>query len=254
MMPFFGTAICRGSMDVVLKVLEGAKVGTKIAIKKSEFLIGRSPKCHLCAGSSSISRQHCAFLRKDSTVHVKDLGSRNGTIVNGKKLKPEKEYELSSGDEIAVGSLRFLLTISHGVKNEKRPQVKSVAEAVERTAASSSGTFVEDDISNWLLGDPGKKNQTFTETQTIRMDDTKAANLKDLQEQEDSDEQSHSASDSSVLSETSHEAPEEGEGKDEEEDDKNKKPGKLPPRPAEPASKDSREAAMMALRNWNRRR
>ena len=50
-------------MDVILKVLEGAKVGARVAVKKDKFLIGRSPKCHLCSGSSSISRRHCALIR-----------------------------------------------------------------------------------------------------------------------------------------------------------------------------------------------
>ena len=106
-------------MDVILKVLEGAKVGTKVAVKKEEFLIGRSPKCHLCAGSSSISRKHCALIRSDASVSVKDLGSRNGTLINGEKIEKGKAHELQSGDELTVGSLRFLVTISHGIKNTK---------------------------------------------------------------------------------------------------------------------------------------
>ncbi|MCG8448654.1 MAG: FHA domain-containing protein [Pirellulales bacterium] len=231
-------------MDVVLKVLEGAKVGTKIAIKKEEFLIGRSPKCHLCAGSSSVSRKHCALTRDNATVFIRDLGSRNGTAVNGKKLHAEKKYELSSGDEITVGTLRFLVTISQGIKNQKRPQVKSVAEAVERTAESSAGTIAEDDISKWLLGEPGKDPQAITETQSIRMDDTKAV---DLEESDDEIPLLETETDRSAEAETDEKVEDEDSGK-------GKEPGKLPQRPSEPASKDSREAAVQALRNWNRRR
>lgn len=236
-------------MDVILKVLEGAKTGTKIAVKKDEFLIGRSQKCHLCAGSSSVSRRHCAITRKDATVLIRDLGSRNGTVVNGEKIKGE--VELSSGDEIGIGTLKLMLTISHGINNSKKPKVKNVAEAVERTVASSDSSVGEDDITKWLHDAPGppSSSQVMSETQTIRMDDTNAMQLKKKAEEqakaEATDEQTEEAS--SDDSET-------GEEAEDSKKSKKKEPGKLPPIPTGPSSKDSREAAMQALRNWNRRR
>jgi len=156
------------AMDVKLKVLEGAKTGAKIAVKKSEFVIGRSQTCQLCAGSSAISRRHCAILLDETRVAIKDLGSRNGTLVNGQKI--EGEVELATGDEIVVGPLKFLITITPGIQNAKKPEVKSVAEAVVRAAQLPTGAIADDDISNWLIG----PTSALTETQTIRMDDTNA--------------------------------------------------------------------------------
>ena len=233
-------------MDVILKVLEGAKTGTKIAVKKDEFLIGRSQKCHLCAGSSSVSRQHCAIMRKDAVVSIKDLGSRNGTLVNGEKISGE--VELSSGDELGIGTLKLLVTITHGINNLKRPKVKTVADAVERTVTTGDTAVGEDDITKWLLDAPGPTSQAVSETQTIRMDDTNAVELKkkvDELKEAEGDSESESAADAEA---------EEGEEEDAKGKKKKKEPGKLPPISTEPASKDSREAAMLALRNWNRRR
>src|SRR5262245_13915077 len=119
-------------MDVILKVLEGAKSGAKVAIKKAEFVIGRSPECHLSAGSTAVSRKHCAILRSDNRVAIKDLGSRNGTLVNGKKITDE--IELATGDEVTIGPLKFLVTITPGIANNKKPEVKTVAEAAVRVA------------------------------------------------------------------------------------------------------------------------
>ncbi len=253
-------------MDVVLKVLEGAKTGTKIAVKKDEFLVGRSQKCQLCVGSSSVSRRHCALVRKDSKLWVKDLGSRNGTLVNGEKI--DEKVELRSGDELGIGTLQLLVTISAGIKNQKKPKVKTVADAVERTVATGDSSVGEEDITQWLLDSPSpsKPSQAANETQTIQLDDTNAIQLK-------KEAEAKTASDSDVLSGDSNASTKEGsgastkEGSDvsagsEEGSDsdvesgkgKKKKPGKLPPRPTEPGSKDSREAAMQALRNWNRRR
>lgn len=228
-------------MDVILKVIEGAKVGAKVAIKKPEFLIGRSKECHLCAGSSAVSRQHCAILRTDNRVAVKDLGSRNGTLVNGAKI--EGEVELVSGDEIVVGPLKFMITISAGIANEKKPQVKSVAQAVERVAATPASDASVDDISKWLnLPDASALN----ETQTIRIDDTNAAHLSRAMEAETA------ALNAEQASQKADEAPSDSDVK--EGPSTKREPGKLPKIPTGPSSKDSREAAAAALRNWSRRR
>jgi pSer/pThr/pTyr-binding forkhead associated (FHA) protein len=227
-------------MDVILNVTKGSKHGAKIAVKKEEFLIGRSPECHLCAGSTSISRRHCVITRNGNKVTIKDLGSRNGTLVNG--VKTEGEVELQSGDEIAIGSLGFLVTISTGIANQKKPQVKSVAEAVERAAAKSVGGAVDDDdISKWLI-DIDKPKGAFSDTQTIRLDDTKASELRDAMKE---------LQESGAM-----DAAETEDGHEEKHDEKTKKkePGKLPPLLRQPATKDSREAAAEALRSWNRRR
>ena len=230
-------------MDVILKVLEGAKTGTKIAVKKDEFLIGRSQKCHLCAGSSSVSRNHCAILRKDTAVSIKDLGSRNGTLVNGKKIA--EETALSSGDEIGIGTLKMLVTITHGITNLKRPKVKSVAEAVDRTVATGDSSIGEEDITQWLLDSPpGPSAPPANETQTIQLDDTKSIELKkEIEKRMEADAEQKPKAEAEAETE----AEETGKKKKQE-------PGKLPSRPKEIGSKDSREAAINALRDFNRRR
>ncbi|HYO26292.1 MAG TPA: FHA domain-containing protein [Lacipirellulaceae bacterium] len=219
-------------MDVILKVIEGAKAGAKVAVKKNEFLIGRSQDCHLCAGSSAISRQHCAILRDDHKVSIKDLGSRNGTLVNGHKI--EGEAELASGDEITVGPLKFMITISAGLPAVKKPEVKTVAQAVQRAAEQAPGSTSVDDITSWLLAPDAS---ALNETQTIRIDDTNAAQLSKALEAETT-AAAEAAADSKVGGEKAAKPA----------------PGKLPAPKMGPTSKDSREAAVEALRAWSRRR
>ncbi len=236
-------------MDVVLKVIEGAKEGTKIAVKKEKFLIGRSPKCNLCAGSTAVSRKHCAVIRHESKVSVKDLGSRNGTLLNGKKIRGE--VELSSGDELTVGPLRFLVTITHGINNRKHPQVKNVADAVQRTAEKGDSGFVDDDISKWLL-DTGSNTKSVAETTTIQMDDTGAVEIEKRAQELAKEETSAEETSADVIAPVTAEetSDDESAGKS----GKKTKPGKLPIQSTKPATKDSREAAVDALRSWNRRR
>ena len=92
-------------MDLKLIVLAGAKEGTQIPLKKDKFIIGRASECTLRAGSSAISRRHCAIVRKDDTWTVRDLGSRNGTFLNDSAV--ETPTALKVGDEIRVGPLHF---------------------------------------------------------------------------------------------------------------------------------------------------
>ena len=240
-------------MDVILKVIKGSKEGTKIPVKKDEFLIGRSPECNLCAGSTSISRKHCKIRVDGSHVTVEDLGSRNGTVLNGQKTTGA--VELTSGDSLKVGVLEFLVTISTGINNKKKPQITSVAQAVERSAEKSSGSDIkDDDISRWLLESSGASvmPDTFSDTQTITMDDTKSHELKAAVEEmkiaagstvENEDASEESTGDTST-----------GDTSTDEKAGKKSGPGKLPPKSREPATKDSREAAAEALRSWNRRR
>ena len=92
-------------MKLKLIVLAGAKEGTEIPLRKDKFLIGRAKECALRAGSEAISRRHCAIIRRESGYTVRDLGSRNGTHVNGEKITAE--VALKDGDELRVGPLTF---------------------------------------------------------------------------------------------------------------------------------------------------
>lgn len=54
-----------------------------------------------------VSRRHCALLRRDGRLHVVDLGSSNGTSLNGERLEPHRPYSLADGDKLILGSMHF---------------------------------------------------------------------------------------------------------------------------------------------------
>jgi pSer/pThr/pTyr-binding forkhead associated (FHA) protein len=138
-------------MQMHLKVANGAQVGKLISVKHDKFLIGRSEECHLRPKSESISRRHCAIVRKDGKILLIDLKSRNGTVVNDKKLDPAKAKILKDGDHIRIGKLEFVAIIEAGIANVKKPEVKDVKDAANRTAvASGDSRYEEVDVSSWL--------------------------------------------------------------------------------------------------------
>ncbi len=66
-----------------------------------DVILGRSPECTLALPSGQASRRHAAVCREADRVLIRDLGSTNGTFVNGEKVQGERE--LSSGDRIDIG-------------------------------------------------------------------------------------------------------------------------------------------------------
>ncbi|MGA5290152.1 protein kinase domain-containing protein [Streptomyces pseudogriseolus] len=73
------------------------------------FVVGRSADCGLRvpADDRRVSRRHCAVDIDPPTARVRDLGSRNGTYVNGVRLPPDgsRPYELADGDELRLGGV-----------------------------------------------------------------------------------------------------------------------------------------------------
>lgn len=152
-------------MDVKLIVLGGKHPGQEIAVPGSEFLVGRAPECKLRPNSDMVSRRHCMIAITDGRVTIRDLGSRNGTVVNGEKIAGE--HELRTGDKIKVGPLEFEVQLSTSVSGKKKPKVHSVTEAAARTVEAAKPRDSEPDISDWLNEeetDNDTKNNKLTST------------------------------------------------------------------------------------------
>jgi pSer/pThr/pTyr-binding forkhead associated (FHA) protein len=81
----------------------------EIALDAEQFLIGRGEDCDLRLHVSEISRHHCLLLVQGRAVAVADLGSSNGTFLNGKRVI--SQTALRTGDEIRVGPYRFFVDL-----------------------------------------------------------------------------------------------------------------------------------------------
>lgn len=64
-----------------------------------ESIIGRSPESTLCLPDPNVSRCHAMLLRTSTKLLIRDLGSRNGTFLNGHRIK---EVELRESDDIQI--------------------------------------------------------------------------------------------------------------------------------------------------------
>jgi pSer/pThr/pTyr-binding forkhead associated (FHA) protein len=75
----------------------------------AETLIGRSPECNLRIASGQVSRRHCLIKVAEELVSVRDLGSANGTRLNGQAITAEEDVIIPPGSTLVVGPLKFIV-------------------------------------------------------------------------------------------------------------------------------------------------
>src|SRR5262245_21783280 len=73
-----------------------------LEVPPGEFLIGRSPDCQLSLDDPLVSRRHAILVVHPDAVFIEDLGSRNGVLVNGKRI--QGPTLVADSDQIMVGS------------------------------------------------------------------------------------------------------------------------------------------------------
>lgn len=90
-----------------LIVVAGPDLGLEWSFKKAEITIGRAAENDIDFTDIAVSRTHARIVREGETFFLTDLGTDNGTFLNGVKIEHEA---LSSGDELIVGArtLRFV--------------------------------------------------------------------------------------------------------------------------------------------------
>ena len=92
-----------------LLVIAGPSKDSTIPLPDGEATLGRDPTNAVAVIDPSVSRKHCLLRRdEDGRFQIKDLDSRNGTLVNGLAVK---EQWLRHGDEIATGDSVFLFLL-----------------------------------------------------------------------------------------------------------------------------------------------
>lgn len=86
-------------------VLAGQDIGRKYDVENDEIYIGRNEMCEIFVDDEDVSRIHAKIETTSNFVYIEDLGSTNGTLVNGEKIK---RHCLADGDRIQVGSMTVL--------------------------------------------------------------------------------------------------------------------------------------------------
>ncbi|MDB4943686.1 MAG: response regulator/GGDEF domain protein [Labilithrix sp.] len=95
----------RQQVHAYLVVLAGTNLGEMYKIEGPESVVGRAMSAQLRLNDDGISRRHCRVLSIGGRVIIEDLGSANGTLVNGEMIQHQ---ELKEGDKIRLGANTML--------------------------------------------------------------------------------------------------------------------------------------------------
>jgi len=84
-------------------IMNGPDKGRSFEVDEEAIFIGRAPDNEISIKDKSISRKHLKIVKRAERYYVTDLGSKNGTFIDGKRVTSGKEYEVREGIPIAVG-------------------------------------------------------------------------------------------------------------------------------------------------------
>ena len=159
-------------MKVQLIVVRGKPEGKAIPLVGPKFRIGRGETCHLRPNSEQVSREHAEFTVHEGVVSVADMGSRNGTLVNGKALT-SGPCVLKNRDLVQVGPLTFAVSIEGApapaaapkpAAPKAAPPPQAAAAAAAKSAKSAPEEVLNEEIDAWLVGEAGGSSSEIPTT------------------------------------------------------------------------------------------
>ena len=92
----------------VVAVVDGESPNAAYRIDRPNNVLGRGARADIRIEDPEISKNHCELVVDGPTCTIRDLDSRNGTVINGRRLRSELVQRLRHLDEIEIGSTRLL--------------------------------------------------------------------------------------------------------------------------------------------------
>ena len=157
-------------MDVNLILFKTNGSQKVFPLPSSITVVGRRHDCDLRIPLKSVSRRHCQLSLNKETLKIRDLGSRNGTYLNGKRIT--EEAAIQPGDYIKIGPLTFALQIDGQPENIVPPELTAEKSPMQAKPAVKAAAEAE------------KESDSFLELATV---DEKADELPELNLDEDDD-------------------------------------------------------------------
>jgi two-component system response regulator AtoC len=143
--------------DRVLLVIDGASLQVVPLPGIGTLTVGRSQQCDVSIDSGSVSRHHANFVIGND-VEIEDIGSSNGTYVDGARLPANSRVRLGIGIPFLVGGVTLMVQTRAGSRRESTPKSSALA-ALEQSAAR----IAVGKLSILLLGEDGVGKQRFAE-------------------------------------------------------------------------------------------
>ncbi|MBX3363614.1 MAG: FHA domain-containing protein [Phycisphaeraceae bacterium] len=120
-------------MNVSLVLIQNDGTIREAILKPGSSVIGRQVGCSIRIPAAEVSRQHCEVLFKGDVLTLRDLGSANGTLVNGTRIE---QCEVKAGDLITIGSINLLVRVD-GKPARVDPRLTKAASGKANAASGS---------------------------------------------------------------------------------------------------------------------
>ena len=143
--------------DRVLLVIDGASLQVVPLPGAGTLTVGRSQQCDVSIDSGSVSRHHANFVLGQD-VEIEDVGSSNGTYVDGGRLPANQRIRLGIGIPFLVGGVTLMVQTRAGSRPESTPKSSQLA-ALEQSAAR----IAVGKLAILVLGEDGVGKQRFAE-------------------------------------------------------------------------------------------
>jgi pSer/pThr/pTyr-binding forkhead associated (FHA) protein len=122
--------------------------GPPITINKDLVIIGRKEECDVRLEHKSVSKMHCVLVKTDGLLLLRDLGSTNGTRVNGTRVR---RAALLPNDQLSIAHYKFRIHLGpdvaeevHGNEHTQQLNVSEVAELMRQAQDSAEKANEED--------------------------------------------------------------------------------------------------------------
>src|ERR1700758_5126800 len=122
--------------------------GHPIDIVKDLIILGRKEDCDVRLEHKSVSKMHCVIVKTDGLLLLRDLGSTNGTRVNGTRVR---RAALLPNDQLSIASFRFKVHlgpgevphVQHFEQHTQQMDAKEVANLLRKAAAAKEAAAKE---------------------------------------------------------------------------------------------------------------
>src|SRR5215213_1292012 len=121
-------------MGVVMVMFRSDGQRRSFSITRDMTVIGRREDCDLRIPLSDVSRKHCRLILNGESMKIEDLGSSNGTYVNGERVQ---QSDVAPGDTLQIGPVVFVLQVDGFPADEDlQPVTASSGAADTKTGAA----------------------------------------------------------------------------------------------------------------------
>jgi DNA-binding NtrC family response regulator len=143
--------------DRVLLVIDGAALQVVPLPGSGTLTLGRASRCDVVVDSGSVSRHH-ANLSISAEIEIEDVGSSNGTFVDGVKLPPNRAVHLTVGVPFLIGAVTLMVQTRAGSRRETATR-SSLLAALEQSASR----IALGRLSVLITGETGVGKERFAE-------------------------------------------------------------------------------------------